>query len=399
MRALAIAILLICTLPAYATDFHVELGTELVSADGYGADERSSLSNALKNAVDKVLSVYVPAAVINANRQLIENNILARSVQYVSNYKILSIKREGSAIRTFLDAQIDVFPLILNLMALNITPELDPNSDYARIIANAARIAQVRSHIVNEWPLLFRPASKFMEFTVDDIYFDNEHAANGKVPFVLRFYARPKRDAYNMAAQQLHYDMEYYQVAEEIESGGSYFSDIDGTEGTRGLSQPNYPRTGVFQLALPEGELYTLRNYRVITPFQEDVRALMNNNGGLYGDLSKLHFRIQLKNGAGAVLYEHIFSLFPVKSKISIFLRDESGKQSARWVDNIAVSLKSIGYSPATVYDARPKITPYFYVEADGRLMTLDELLLGYQDSIAIADMQQITTITIEVLP
>jgi hypothetical protein len=419
---------------AQAAEFDVRTIPEYTESFGYGTDERNSLDNALTNSVDNILAKYIAPAVFTRHKRNIETFILSKAASYVTNYKILSIIRDKSnnangSIRTQLSAEVDAFPLILDLLDLNIPLNLD-NTVYGDIVAEGARIAKLRKHIRENLAPMFQPASKFIDFTVENIYFKPDVAVNGtpltkdtpragEVPFVLNFYLTPNYDTYNLAIKRLTEDLAYYQLAERVGPYERYFPTRErfrlgstmALMGVQALMKQEVPRAGDFQLAEPSITIesadsadsiarrqYLLHSYRTTPPFTADLQAALANNGGLAGDLSRLMFRIQFKNGEGKVIYNNVFSLFPAGGRLSIYISDEEGTQRAFWIDNKAFSLRTIGFVPPATLDKRPKITPYIYVEADGKLMATDRLFLGYHDYLHSTLVEQITTITIEAI-
>lgn len=85
------------------------------------AAKQAAVAVAMRNAVEKVVGVYVAANSLTRNYQLLKDEILTRADGYVVLKEIVRTEREGSTVRVVIRAEVSTRPLAERLKALRLT--------------------------------------------------------------------------------------------------------------------------------------------------------------------------------------------------------------------------------------------------------------------------------------
>ena len=92
-----------------------------VESGGELAAKQAAVAIALRNAVEKVLGVYVSANSLTRNYQLIKDEILTRTDGYVTLKEIVRTERERDTVHVIIRAEVSAKPLAERLKALRLT--------------------------------------------------------------------------------------------------------------------------------------------------------------------------------------------------------------------------------------------------------------------------------------
>ena len=88
---------------------------------GIPAAKQAAVADALRSAVEKVCGVYVRAASVTRNYQLIKDEILTRADGFVVLKEIVRTERAGNIVRVVVRAEVSTRPLAERLKALRLT--------------------------------------------------------------------------------------------------------------------------------------------------------------------------------------------------------------------------------------------------------------------------------------
>ncbi len=85
------------------------------------AAKQAAVAVAMRNAVEKVVGVYVAANSLTKNYQLLKDEILTRADGFVVLKEIVRTEREGNIVRVVIRAEVSTRPLAERLKALRLT--------------------------------------------------------------------------------------------------------------------------------------------------------------------------------------------------------------------------------------------------------------------------------------
>jgi hypothetical protein len=85
------------------------------------AAKQAAVAVAMRNAVEKVVGVYVAANSLTKNYQLLKDEILTRADGFVMLKEIVRTGREGNIVRVVIRAEVSTRPLAERLKALRLT--------------------------------------------------------------------------------------------------------------------------------------------------------------------------------------------------------------------------------------------------------------------------------------
>lgn len=94
-----------------------------VSSVGYGNSSLAAERDALRNAVENVVSVALDNSTQTSNNKVIEDSILTHSIGYVTNYTVVDRTNDNGTWRVLVDAEIETSPkskLMTDLVRLGV---------------------------------------------------------------------------------------------------------------------------------------------------------------------------------------------------------------------------------------------------------------------------------------
>jgi len=127
---------LLCTCNVYAANDEQEK-TEKVVVTGYGIDSDKAKENAIKNAVEQVIGVYIASDTIVKNNQLIKDEILQHSAGYIKQMNVISnTKNENGIYEVQINALVVASKLKSKIIDLHIaTKEVAGESLFGEAIS------------------------------------------------------------------------------------------------------------------------------------------------------------------------------------------------------------------------------------------------------------------------
>lgn len=116
-----ISISLLLLLPTGASHAEEAEKTEKVVVTGYGVNIDKAKENAIRNAVEQVIGIYVTSDTIVKNSQLVKDEILSFSGGYVTETKVISQKKDNDGLNIVqIEATVVSTKLRRKLESLNI---------------------------------------------------------------------------------------------------------------------------------------------------------------------------------------------------------------------------------------------------------------------------------------
>ncbi|MDK9707055.1 MAG: hypothetical protein OEL83_08400 [Desulforhopalus sp.] len=182
--------------------------TSEIEAEGTGKTEREAVEDALRNAIETTIGVYVDADTQMKNNQIIKDSILTGSKGYIDKYRLLGVTNTDGLVNVQIKALVKIEDVKSKLTGLNISTHdiSDSANTHARLSTKLKRsqdIGLILKKELNEFTKLSEVLKMLTVKVVNYTIKENQLASDGTVPYHVTFQLEMDVQNYNTRAKEL----------------------------------------------------------------------------------------------------------------------------------------------------------------------------------------------------